>query len=88
MAASRQPARLNLLLNGADMSAHRSQDKQDYALSFSIGYGKYPQEHILGIVPAVRKRLYLLKEFAKIPADGFEYSGPYRQSPAFYEMTF
>ena len=46
------------------------------------------EEHILNMAPAVRNRLYLLKEFAKIPEIDLNIPDPIGQSPAFYEMTF
>ncbi|MDO8747857.1 MAG: L-threonylcarbamoyladenylate synthase [Candidatus Omnitrophota bacterium] len=46
------------------------------------------EEYILNMAPAVRSRLYLLKEFAKIPEMDLNILDPIGQSPAFYEMTF
>ncbi len=46
------------------------------------------EEHILNMAPAVGNRLYLLKEFAKIPEIDLNIPDPIGQSPAFYEMTF
>lgn len=46
------------------------------------------EEHILNMAPAVGNRLYLLKEFAKIPEIDLNIPDPIGQSTAFYEMTF
>lgn len=77
--------------SGADMSAHRSQRISKtmlYSSDLILVMENIHEEHILGIVPAVRKRLYLLKEFAKIPEMDLNILDPIGQSPAFYEMTF
>ena len=83
---------LNLLFkSGADMSAHRSQKINKimlYSSDLILVMENIHEEHILGIVPAVRNRLYLLKEFAKIPEMDLNILDPIGQSPAFYEMTF
>ena len=77
--------------SGADMSAHRSQRISKtmlYSSDLILVMENIHEEHILGIVPAVRNRLYLLKEFAKIPEMDLNILDPIGQSPAFYEMTF
>ena len=83
---------LNLLSKaGADMSVHRSQRISKimlYSSDLILVMENIHEEHILGIVPAIRNRLYLLKEFAKIPELDLNILDPIGQSPAFYEMTF
>src|SRR3989338_5942335 len=83
---------LNLLFKaGADMSAHRSQKINKtmlYSSDLILVMENIHEEHILNMAPAVRNRLYLLKEFAKIPEMDLNILDPIGQSPAFYEMTF
>jgi len=83
---------LNLLFKaGADMSAHRSQKINKtmlYSSDLILVMENIHEEHILNMAPAVRNRLYLLKEFAKIPEIDLNILDPIGQSPAFYEMTF
>ena len=83
---------LNLLSkSGADMSAHRSQKISKamlYSSDLILVMESIHEERILAIAPAVRNRLYLLKEFAKIPEIDLNIPDPIGQSPAFYEMIF
>ncbi|MEK6563562.1 MAG: L-threonylcarbamoyladenylate synthase [Candidatus Omnitrophota bacterium] len=59
-----------------------------YSSDLILAMENIHEEHILNMAPAVRSRLYLLKEFAKIPEIDLNIPDPIGQSTAFYEMTF
>ncbi|MEK6568515.1 MAG: Sua5/YciO/YrdC/YwlC family protein, partial [Candidatus Omnitrophota bacterium] len=77
---------------GADVyEAHHSRRVTKpmlYSSDLILAMENIHEEHILNMAPAVRSRLYLLKEFAKIPEIDLNIPDPIGQSTAFYEMTF
>jgi len=80
-----------LKTEGVDVSGHRSQrvtvemlQKSDLILVME----KHHEERILQLVPEVKNRLFLLKEFAKIKDSDLNIDDPIGRSFEFYQQTF
>ena len=80
-----------LSYEGIDVSAHRSQRATKGLLGKSdliLVMERLQEEHILQISPEVKKRLFLLKEFAKINQGSTDIEDPIGKSQEFYASTF
>jgi len=80
-----------LLKEGIDVSAHISQRVTPLALKKSdiiLVMEKLQEARILELAPEVKRRLFLLKEFAKISGDNPDVEDPIGRSLEFYERTF
>lgn len=80
-----------LSAEGIDVSAHRSHrvtldllNKSDFIMAMET----LQEERILSIAPYVRKRLYLLKEFAMTGGEDPNIPDPIGRSPEVYRMTY
>ena len=80
-----------LLKEGMDVSGHRSQmvtrdmiTKSDIILVME----KIHEERILSICPQAKRKLFLLKEFAKIDINSLDIQDPIGNTAEFYERTF
>ncbi len=76
---------------GIDMSAHRSQRLTRIMLKSSdliLAMDDMQQARILEIAPSIRKRVYLLKEFAKITHSSLNIPDPIGQGIDVYARTF
>lgn len=80
-----------LAKEGIDMSAHRSQRVSRIMLKSSdliLVMDEMHQSRILEISPNIQKRVYLLKEFAKIIDNDLNIGDPIGQGMDYYEKTF
>jgi tRNA threonylcarbamoyl adenosine modification protein (Sua5/YciO/YrdC/YwlC family) len=76
---------------GIDMSAHRSRRVTVELLQRSdiiLVMEKHQEERILQMVPEVKNRLFLLKEFAKIKDSNLNIDDPIGRPYEFYQETF
>ncbi|MCX5711841.1 MAG: L-threonylcarbamoyladenylate synthase [Candidatus Omnitrophica bacterium] len=83
---------IELLRNeGVDVSTYRSQRVTVEMLQRSdiiLVMEKHHEERILQLVPEVKNRLFLLKEFAKIKDNNLNIDDPIGRSVEFYQQTF
>ena len=80
-----------LAKEGIDMSEHRSQRVNKLMLKSAdliLVMDSLQQARILELAPSVEKRLYLLKEFAKIIDNDLNISDPIGQSMDYYQKVF
>lgn len=76
---------------GIDMSAHRAKRIDNIMLKSSdliLAMEEIQESYILGLAPAVKNRLYLLKEFAKIQDIDLRINDPIGQGRDYYEKIF
>lgn len=76
---------------GIDMSAHRAKRIDSIMLKSSdliLVMEDLQEAYILELAPAVKNRLYLLREFAKIQDKDLRIDDPIWQGKDFYEKTF
>ncbi len=83
---------VELLKNeGVDVSSHRSQRVTVEMLQRSdiiLVMEKHQEQRILQLVPEVKNRLFLLKEFAKIRDNNLNIDDPIGRPYEFYQQTF
>jgi len=80
-----------LAKEGIDVSMHRSQRVRRDVINRSdliLAMERAHKEYICRVSPKAKKRVFLLKEFAKIEGDNLDIQDPMGKSTEFYSQTF
>jgi tRNA threonylcarbamoyl adenosine modification protein (Sua5/YciO/YrdC/YwlC family) len=86
-----EPTKQILEREGMDVSGHVSQRVTQSMIKKSdiiLVMERLQEKRILEIIPEVKSRLFLLKEFAKISDNGFDIADPIGKPLEFYEKTY
>lgn len=86
-----EPTKELLIKEGIDVSQHHSQKVTQEMIKQAdliLIMEKLHEERVLDLVPEVKNRLFLLKEFAKIEDNHLDIADPIGKPPEFYASTF